>query len=64
MAKINSLLEKRLELAEYEKEYGDLPAALIARTLSVEEQAVEEESDYQSSSDQLDGSEEPIKEVA
>ena len=28
MAKINRLLEERLELAEYEKVYGDLPSTL------------------------------------
>lgn len=61
MAKINRLLEKRLELADYEKAYGDLPSAL-KNTQSIEGEEGGSESDYQSSSDdQLDGSLEPVK---
>ena len=48
MAKINKLLEKRLDLAEYEEMYGDLPPALLSKTSQSleEEQAQASESEY------------------
>ena len=45
---------------DYEEVYGTLPASIIAKTRSVEE-AMKEESDEESSSDQSDSSIEPIK---
>lgn len=52
MAKINHLLEKRIELSEYESMYGELPKSLSKDPV---EQADEEdkESAYSSSSEEL-----------
>ena len=52
------MLEKHIELADYEQVYGALPGTLLAKTISAEE-AMAEQSDYQSSSDPSDASDEP-----
>ena len=53
------MLGEHIELADYEKLYGALPTTLLAKTISAEEAM--QESDYQSSSDPSDASDEPAR---